>query len=152
MSSKKTLTEKIAAAKAKLGKSSLLEVEDGFAPSDVATIEEALEALKEANAAFDANAVDHIAIEEKIKEALQSIQGSSAEEEEVLERLRAVTLQEDQTGVMMTTLQTTLRDAYEDLKEIDAKSNAAESESETSRHEADSAGAQLSSLLQRLQL
>lgn len=147
LKAKKTLNEKIAAAKKKLG---LVEVHNGWGASGDLT--EALEALKNANAAFDENAAENIQIEEMINDAFKSIEASSAEEAQVLQQLKETSLDEIKNQGMMTQLGTTLRDAYEDLKEIDAKTKAAEQEAEASVKEADTASAALGSLLQRLQL
>jgi len=129
LAANKTLSEKIAAAKSKLG---LLEVDTASQNGWEAAgdLQEALEALKAANAAFDADAVQHIEIEDAIKDALSSIQASGAEERQVLQQLREAQSAELVTEEIMAKLQTTIRDAYEDLKEMDAKADAAAAEAD----------------------
>lgn len=153
LKNKKVLNEKIAAAKAQLSKTPqarLLEIEHGW--EQEGDLGDALAALRAANEAFDENAELHIQNEDLIKNALESIQASSQEEAQVLEQLKAAKVAELEQGELQMKLQTTLRDAFEDLKRIQAEGDAIESESAATRKEADEAGAALTVLLQRLGL
>jgi len=154
LKNKKMLAEKIAKAKASLaGKSSLVEVasDHGAAEGDaLQDIEEALEALRKANADFDVNAQENIEIGNLIQSVLTEIENASGEEHSVLQQLKEASLLEIQNQVTLANLQTALQDTFEDLKAIDRQADAAKAESDAVGKIADQAGAALSSLLQSL--
>jgi chromosome segregation ATPase len=136
MKNKKILHEKIAKAKAGLAKkSSLMEVQQESSVDDevqdaLGYVNEILAALRKANEDADINAKEYMEIDKMITDAADEIANASEEEKKIFAELQAASQDEGNQQKSVVELQTALQHAILDLKEIDAKTQEAESEAE----------------------